>query len=134
MLWETIRKLFEKRVVLDFTDHLTDRELYCLIWRDILPSPEKKIDNSSSYLHWDCSDASGDAQLWLRYYATRRRARAMGRRFRQRRCRRTKSRRIPAICRGLRSDSCIATREFRNQISTITSASQPLGSCATFRP
>ncbi|HEY2882946.1 MAG TPA: hypothetical protein VGJ15_10940, partial [Pirellulales bacterium] len=62
--------LFEKRVVLDFTDHLTDRELYSLIWRDILPSPEKKIDNSSSYLHWDCSDASGDAQLWLRYYAT----------------------------------------------------------------
>jgi hypothetical protein len=69
-LWETIRKLFEKRVVLDFTDHLTDRELYCLIVRDILPSPEKKIDSSSSYLHWDCSDASGDAQLWLRYYAT----------------------------------------------------------------
>jgi hypothetical protein len=69
-LWETIQKLFEKRVVLDFTDHLTDRELYCLIVRDILPSPEKKIDNSSSYLHWDCSDASGDAQLWLRYYAT----------------------------------------------------------------
>ncbi len=70
LLWETIHKLFEKRVVLDFTDHLTDRELYCLIARDILPSPEKKIDNSSSYLHWDCSDASGDAQLWLRYYAT----------------------------------------------------------------
>ena len=30
-LWDTICKLFEKRVVLDFTDHLTDRELYCLI-------------------------------------------------------------------------------------------------------
>jgi hypothetical protein len=69
-LWDTIQKLFEKRVVLDFTDHLTDRELYCLIWRDILPSPEKKIDSSSTYLHWDCSDASGDAELWLRYYAT----------------------------------------------------------------
>lgn len=70
VLWETIHKLFEKRVVLDFTDHLTDRELYCLIWRDILSSPEKKIENSASYLHWDCSDASGDAELWLRYYAT----------------------------------------------------------------
>jgi hypothetical protein len=69
-MWDVIQKLFEKRVVLDFTDHLTDRELYCLIWRDILPSPEKKIDNSSSYLHWDCSDASGDAELWLRLYAT----------------------------------------------------------------
>src|SRR5262249_40645304 len=71
VLCETIGKLFEKRVVLDFTDHLTDRELYCLIWRDILPSPEKRIENSSGYLHWDCSDASGDGQLWLRYYATR---------------------------------------------------------------
>src|SRR5215475_7821889 len=70
VLDDTIHKLFEKRVVLDFTDHLTDRELYCLVWRDILPSPEKKIDNSSTYLHWDCSDASGDAELWLRYYAT----------------------------------------------------------------
>jgi hypothetical protein len=70
VLWDTIQKLFDSRVVLDFTDHLTDRELYCLIWRDILPSPEKKIENSSSFLHWDCSDASGDGQLWLRYYAT----------------------------------------------------------------
>jgi hypothetical protein len=70
VLYDTIQKLFEKRVVLDFTDHLTDRELYCLVWRDILPSPEKRIENSSSYLHWDCSDASGDAQLWLRHYAT----------------------------------------------------------------
>src|SRR5262249_6492778 len=68
-LWETIHKLFVKRIVLDFTDPLPDRELYCLIWRDILPSPEKKIDNSSSYLHWDCSDASGDADLWLRDFA-----------------------------------------------------------------
>lgn len=70
LLANVIQRLFEKRVVLDFADHLSDRELYCLIWRNILPSPEKKIDNSSSYLRWDCSDASGDAQLWLRFYAT----------------------------------------------------------------
>ncbi|HKD36926.1 MAG TPA: hypothetical protein VKB78_08990, partial [Pirellulales bacterium] len=42
-LWETIHKLYSKRIVLDFTDHLTDRALYCLIYRDILPSPEKKV-------------------------------------------------------------------------------------------
>ena len=70
LLWETIHKLFEKRIVLDFTDHLSDRQLFCLIARDILPSPEKKIDSPHNYVHWDCSNAGGDPELWLRYYAT----------------------------------------------------------------
>lgn len=67
LLWQTIHKLFDKRIVLDFTDHLSDRELYTLILRDILPSPEKKLDLSDHYLHWDCSR---DTETWLRYYAT----------------------------------------------------------------
>ena len=69
-LCTTIDLLYEKRIVLDFTDHLTDRQLYTLIYRDILPSPEKKIDNSSTYLHWDCSEAGGDETVWLRFYAS----------------------------------------------------------------
>jgi hypothetical protein len=68
-LWEAIHRLFEQRIVLEFTDHLSDRALYRLIFRDILPSPEKKIDSPHNYLHWDCSDASGDQEVWLRYYA-----------------------------------------------------------------
>ena len=70
ILWDTIHRLFEQRIVLDFTDHLSDRALYTLIFRDILPSAEKKIDNPRNYLHWDCADAGNDAELWLRYYAT----------------------------------------------------------------
>lgn len=70
LLWDTIQKLFDKRIVLDFTDHLSDRQLYCLIYRDILPSPEKKIASSEHYLHWDCADAGGDPDVWLRFYAT----------------------------------------------------------------
>ncbi|HEX3726251.1 MAG TPA: hypothetical protein VHV08_08410 [Pirellulales bacterium] len=70
LLWQSIRQLFARRIVLDFTDHLSDRELYCLIYRDILPSSEKKIDSSEHYLHWDCADVGGDATTWLRYYAT----------------------------------------------------------------
>jgi len=70
VLWFTIRKLFEQRIVLDFTDHLSDRQLYCLIYRDILPSPEKKLDRSDNYLHWDCTGPGGDAEVWLRYYAS----------------------------------------------------------------
>ena len=69
-LWETIRKLFERRIVLEFTDHLSDRDLYCLIYRDILPCSEKKIDSLDNYLHWDCADVGGDATTWLRYYAS----------------------------------------------------------------
>lgn len=70
LLWDTIQKLYDKHVVLDFTDHLSDRQLYCLIYRDILPSPEKKLDRADNYLHWDCADAGGDPEVWLRYYAT----------------------------------------------------------------
>lgn len=70
ILWDLIGKLHEKRIILDFTDHLSDRELYRLIYRDILPSREKKIDLRTSYLHWDCAAASGDPDVWLRYYAT----------------------------------------------------------------
>ncbi|MES1213686.1 MAG: hypothetical protein ABUL64_03790 [Singulisphaera sp.] len=70
ILWDTIQKLYDKRIVLDFTDHLSDRQLYCLIFRDILPSPEKKLDRADNYLHWDCADAGGDPEIWLRYYAS----------------------------------------------------------------
>ena len=69
-LWDTIYKLFEKRIVLDFTDHLSDRSLYCLIFRDIISSQEKKIESTHSYLHWDCADVCGNPDVWLRYYAS----------------------------------------------------------------
>jgi len=70
ILWDLIAKLHEKRIILDFTDHLTDRELYTLIYRDILPAREKRIDSRTNYLHWDCSAASGDPEIWLMYYAS----------------------------------------------------------------
>ncbi len=70
VLRDAIHRLFERRIVLDFTDHLSDRALYCLICRDILPAPEKKLAVPQAYLHWDCSDAGGDPDMWLRYYAT----------------------------------------------------------------
>jgi len=43
VLWRTIEQLFQQRIVLDFGDHLSDRELYTLIYRDIVPAKEKKI-------------------------------------------------------------------------------------------
>jgi len=70
LLRETIHKLFEKRIVLDFTDHLSDRQLYGLIYHDILPAHEKKIESSRHFLHWDCANVTDDPETWLRYYAS----------------------------------------------------------------
>ena len=69
VLRATIEKLFEMRVVLDFADHLSDYQLYGLIFRDILPSYEKKLDRRTSYLHWDCANVDENPDIWLRYYA-----------------------------------------------------------------
>jgi hypothetical protein len=71
VLGDTIQRLYDKRIVLEFTDHLSDRELYCLICRDILPSPEKKVDLPKNYLHWHCLDDSDEPETWLKYYATK---------------------------------------------------------------
>ncbi|TWT88633.1 hypothetical protein Mal64_21190 [Pseudobythopirellula maris] len=70
LLGETIERFYAKRIILDFTDHLSDRELYTLIGRSILPAYEKKFDRGENFLHWDCADTSGEPETWLRYYAS----------------------------------------------------------------
>jgi hypothetical protein len=70
LLNETIERLYSQRIVLDFTDHLSDRQLYCLIMRDILPSPEKKLDLRRNYLHWHFLDDEMQPEIWLMYYAS----------------------------------------------------------------
>jgi hypothetical protein len=70
-LWETIERLYAKRIVLDYTDHLSDRELYSLIRRDILPATVKRVDLPDNYVHWDCSATDDeDPTVWLIYYAS----------------------------------------------------------------
>ncbi len=65
-LWWTIDRLYSQRIVLRFTDHLSHRELYRVIYRDILPSCEKKIDLPGKCLEWRCVE---DTETWLRFYA-----------------------------------------------------------------
>ncbi len=70
-LQATIDRLYSKRIVLDFTDHLSDRELYALIRRDILPAKIKQVDMPDNYVHWDCSASDdGDQTAWLTFYAS----------------------------------------------------------------
>ena len=70
LLTETIERLYDQRIVLDFTDHLSNRQLYCLILRDILPSPEKKLDLPRNYLHWHFLDVETQPEIWLTFYAS----------------------------------------------------------------
>lgn len=69
ILYDTIDRLFSRRIVLQETEHLSDRQLYTLIYRDILPSWEKKVDLPGNRLSWKCMDDS-DSDTWLKYYAT----------------------------------------------------------------
>jgi hypothetical protein len=66
LLSETIDRLYSERVVLRYTDHLSDRELYTIIYRDILPCCEKKLELPGKYLEWRCIEEN---ETWLRYYA-----------------------------------------------------------------
>ncbi len=69
-LHQVIGRMFEKNIVLEFTDHLSDRQLMCLIIRDILPAQEKRLGTSDSVLRWRCIDTVDDVDIWLTYYAT----------------------------------------------------------------
>ncbi len=69
-LHQTIGRLYEKNILLFHTEHLSDRQLYCLIVRDILPAEEKKIVLPLKYLKWQCFDIVEDEESWLRFYAT----------------------------------------------------------------
>jgi hypothetical protein len=84
VLWQTIHKLYEQGIVLEFTDHLDDRKLYRIIFRDILPSLEKKIDAPPRFLHWDCANATGNEGIWLKYYASDEERRAWAKERRRR--------------------------------------------------
>ena len=68
-----VQKLYEKKIVLDFTDHLSDRELYNVIVRKILPTEVKMTDNQGGCRHWNCAcigDREVDRETWLTYYAS----------------------------------------------------------------
>ena len=69
-LYQVIGRLYEKNITLNMTEHLSDRQLYCLITRDILPSQEKRITSDENNIRWQCLDPVIEEETWLRYYAT----------------------------------------------------------------
>lgn len=71
-LWETIEALARMRVFVDSTNHLSDRELYALLWSDVLHEETKAmaLDEYSAW-HIDLigSGSEEDVYLWMKYYA-----------------------------------------------------------------
>lgn len=67
-LRDSIYRMFDHGIVLRYTEHLSDRELYKILVRDILPSCEKKVDLPGKKLEFHCLD-DGDTETWLRFYA-----------------------------------------------------------------
>jgi len=69
-LWEVIGALARMRVYISLTDHLSERELYSLLYRDVLRE-ETPIapDDPAAAWHIDLVDAGSDVDLYLKYYA-----------------------------------------------------------------
>ena len=71
-LWEVINALALRGAYLEHTDHLSDRELYSLLWSDVLL--EETVIQSPSF-SMDChidligSGSEEDNDIYLKYYA-----------------------------------------------------------------
>jgi hypothetical protein len=71
-LWEVIHAMADLGLVLDFTNHLSDRELYARLWNDVLREPTQlDPEDTLSVLHIDVSWSPSDegTLVYLKYYA-----------------------------------------------------------------
>lgn len=72
-LWEVINALSLMAIYLECTDHLSDRELYTLLWDDVLR--EEIVIQSGDLKHMNChidmigSGSEADNDIYLKYYA-----------------------------------------------------------------
>ncbi len=72
VMWDALERLAEQQIYLECTDHLSDRQLYTVLYRDILPATGKKLDVAQNNLIWRLVDIESDPEIWLTYYATER--------------------------------------------------------------
>lgn len=82
-MWRLIRSLAKARVFLWHTNHLGDAELYEQLWNEVLAAECPDCARTHrDVCHWDFAEmGNGDADLWLRYYASPADRRAWSRQF-----------------------------------------------------
>jgi hypothetical protein len=70
-LWEVIYRLAELKMYIESTDHLSDRELYTMLWSDLLHQSTVLLPDDSTCRRIDLigSGSEEDTLLWLKYYA-----------------------------------------------------------------
>lgn len=71
-LWRLIKSLAVARVFLYHTNHLSDVELYEVLWSEVLDGDAPDFARTpDDGCHWDLSEArGGDFNVWLTFYAT----------------------------------------------------------------
>lgn len=71
-LWEVVNQLARMRVFLSQTNHLSDRELYTELWREVLREETKQLpldEFSAWHLDLVSSGSEEDTYLYLKYYS-----------------------------------------------------------------
>lgn len=70
-LWQVLAELAKLRTYIDQTDHLSDRELYAILWRDVLREDVPAIDEIgfSHCVNLLSNGGEQETRLYLMYYA-----------------------------------------------------------------
>jgi hypothetical protein len=71
-LWEVIRGLAEMNTYLEFSDHLSDRDLYTRLWTETLSEPTwdmRGTGNAACHIQMTLGESGEKADDWLVYYA-----------------------------------------------------------------
>lgn len=69
-LWQVIHGLARLRVFLKWTDHLSDKELYSVLWHDVLQEEVRVLSaDSRGDEYVDVPGADPENRLYLKYYA-----------------------------------------------------------------